>query len=244
MQWFEDPRFWVGFKDMLFRPERRAAAAAEVDALVALLGIAPPGHVLDVPCGIGRHSAELARRGFKVTGVDLNEAYLAEARSAMPDAEWIRADMREFRRPGAFAAVINMFTSFGYFEDPTDDLRVARNAHESLRPGGAFVIDTMSKEVLASQYQERRWFELENGTVMLEHLTVDDGWRARRSKWTLLRGDERIEGGFVQRLYCGTELEALLREAGFAEVKLCGGLDGSPYGPGARRLVAVARRAT
>lgn len=244
MQWFEDPRFWDGFKDMLFRPERRAAAAVEVDGLVALLGIAPPAHVLDLPCGVGRHSAELARRGFTVTGVDLHEPYLAEARSAAPGVQWVRADMREFRRPGAFDAVINMFTSFGYFEDPGDDLRVARNAHASLRPGGTFVIETMSKEVLASRYQERRWFQLDDGAMMLEHHLVDDGWRARRSRWTLLRGAQRVEGGFVQRLYCGTELEALLHEAGFTEVRLCGGLDGSPYGPGARSLVAVARRAS
>jgi len=120
-QWFEDPRFWDGFKELLFRPERRAAAPAEVDALVALLGIAPPARVLDLCCGIGRHAAELARRGFTVTGVDLHEPYLAEARSAAPGAEWIRADMREFRRPGAFDAAINMFSSFAYFEDPADD---------------------------------------------------------------------------------------------------------------------------
>jgi len=242
MQWFEDARFWDGFKDMLFGPTRRAAAVAEIDALVALLGIAPPARVLDLCCGVGRHSAELFRRGFEVTGVDLHEPYLAEARSAAPEVEWIHADMREFRRPGAFDVVINMFSSFAYSEDPADDLRIARNAYDSLRAGGAFVIDTMSKEVLASKYQERRWFQLDDGGIMIEHMTVDDGWRAARSKWTILRGDERIEGGFTQRLYAGTELEALLREAGFAEVQLFGWLDGRRYGPGARRLVAVARR--
>jgi SAM-dependent methyltransferase len=195
-----------------------------------------------MPCGFGRHSVELARRGFAVTGIDLHEPYLAEARAAAPDVEWVRADMREFRRPQAYDAVLNLYTSFGYFEDPGDDRRVARNALESLRPEGAFVIDTMSKEVLAAKYQERVWHDLDDGSRLLTRQTIEDGWRAVRNEWTLYRGDERRDTYFWNRLYAGTELETLLRDAGFPDVRLHGWFDGRPYGPGAPRLVAVARR--
>jgi SAM-dependent methyltransferase len=240
--WFRDPAFWDDFRPAMFHAKRRAGTPAEVDALVGLLGLAPPARILDLPCGIGRHSAELARRGFAVTGVDLHEPYLAEARAAAPGVEWIRADMREFRRPQAFDAVLNLYTSFGYFEDPEDDRRVARNALESLRPGGAFVIEMMGKEVLAAKHVERRWDELEDGSRLVERCIVEDGWRAVRSEWTLYRRDERRDTRFWTRLYAGTELEALLRDVGFASVKLHGWFDGIPYGPGAPRLVAVARR--
>jgi len=84
-QWFEDPAFWDDFKDAMFHARRLAGTPAEVDALVKLLGLVPPARILDLPCGIGRHSAELERRGFALTGVDLHEPYLAEARAAAPD---------------------------------------------------------------------------------------------------------------------------------------------------------------
>ncbi len=240
--WSDDPSFWDGFKHVMFTGKRLAGTSLEVDALVKLVGLAPPARVLDLPCGIGRHSVELARRGFEVTGVDLHEPYLAEARAAAPQVEWIRADMRGFLRPQAFDAVLNLYTSFGYFEDPEDDRRVARSALGSLRPGGAFVIEMMGKEVLAAKYVERRWDELEDGSRMIERCIVEDGWRAVRSEWTLYRADERRDAHFRTRLYAGTELERLLLDVGFADVKLHGWLDGRPYGPGAPRLVAVARR--
>lgn len=247
--WSDDPAFWDGFKHVMFTDKRPAATPAEVDALAKLLGLEPPARVLDLPCGIGRHSVELARRGFVVTGVDLHEPYLAEARAACrpregtaPGAEWVRADMREFRRAQAFDTVLNPYSSFGYFEDPEDDRHVARNALESLRPGGAFVIDMNGKEVLAAKYIERRWDELEDGSRMLERSIVEDGWRAVRCEWTLYRGDECRDTHFRTRLYSGTELERLLIEVGFVDVKLHGWFDGRPYGPGAPRLVAVARR--
>ena len=240
--WFEDPAFWDGFKGALFHGKRLAQTPAEIDALVKLLQLEPPARILDLPCGIGRHSGELARRGFTVTGVDLHEPYLAEARAKAPAVEWIRADMRAFVRPAAFDAVLNLYTSFGYFEDPADDLRVATNALESLRPGGAFVVEMKGKELVVAEYQERRWIELDDGSSLLSHLTIGNGWRTVRDDWILLRGDERREGHFQTRLYAATELERLLLDAGFASVALHGWLDGRPYGPGAPRLVAVARR--
>jgi SAM-dependent methyltransferase len=242
MTWFEDPAFWDGFRLAMFHEKRREGTPAEVDALVKLLGLEPPARILDMPCGYGRHSTELHRKGFLVTGVDRHRPFLADARAAAPAAEWIEADMREFKRPQAFDAVLNLYTSFGYFEDPEDDRRVARNAFESLRPGGALVIDTMSKEVLAGKYQERGWQELEDGSKLLTRCIIEDGWRAVRNEWTLLKGDERRETWFWNRLYSGTELERLLLDTGFADVRLHGWFDGRPYGPGAPRLVAVARR--
>src|SRR5687768_4028043 len=87
---------------------RGAGAAGEVEQALALLGPLPAGAaVLDLCCGVGRHSIELARRGFCVTGVDRFEPFLDRARSAAADAgvsvEWVRDDMRSFRRPGGFA---------------------------------------------------------------------------------------------------------------------------------------------
>ena len=84
---------------------------------------------------------ELSRRGYRVTGVDRTESYLGEARRRSDDqgleVEWVRADMRSFARPEAFDVVLNMYTSFGYFEDAADDRLAAQAFLNALVPGVA-----------------------------------------------------------------------------------------------------------
>ena len=76
--------------------------------------------------------------------------------------------MREFVRPEAFDAAINLFTSFGYFEDPAEDLQVAKNLFHSLKPGGALVMDLVGKEVLSRIFLPRDWQELADGSLFLQ----------------------------------------------------------------------------
>jgi len=243
-EWFEGPGFWDTMAGVMFDRARLEQTPEEVDGLVALLGLAPDAHVLDLCCGPGRHALELARRGFSVTGLDLHAPYLEQARREDAEVEWVHGDMREFRREGAFDAAINLYSSFGYFEDQEDDRRVARNLCRSLKPGGAFLIDTMSKEVLARKFQPRGWHELDDGAVLLKDRRLEDGWGAIRTTWTRIHGCDQQSFTFTMRLYAGTELATLLRDAGFAEVTLFGWLDGRPYDHEARRLVALARAPT
>ena len=89
--WYEDDRFWQTFGPKLFSQQRWDAAPGEIEQVVTLLGIAPPAKILELCCGPGRHSLELARRGFNVSGVDRTEAYIEEARERA-DAESVRID--------------------------------------------------------------------------------------------------------------------------------------------------------
>ena len=222
MEWFEDEAFWREMQSHMFDEARWERALEEVDGVRKLLGLPDGGHVLDLCCGPGRHSLAFFQRGHRVTGVDLNEEYLAAARAKGPEIEWVRCDMREFVRERAFDAAVNLFSSFAYFEDQDDERRVARNVRASLKPGGRFAIDTMSKEVLARKYQPRRWSRREDGVIMLEEVEIIDGWRGVRTTWTRIRENEREAFFFYNRLYSGVELETLLLAAGFAEVALYG----------------------
>lgn len=71
--------------------------------------------------------------------------------------EFMQADMRAFRMPVGFDLAINLFTSFGYFEEEADDRKVLANVLASLNSGGAYVMDMMGKEILARSFQERDW---------------------------------------------------------------------------------------
>ena len=244
--WHERDDFWETVP--LFEQQRLEAAPQEVDSLLPLLSIEPGATVLDLCCGVGRHSLELARRGYWVTGVDRTAAFLRTAREraeaeALP-VEWVQADMREFVRPLAFDAAINLFTSFGYFENLDDDRQVADNLFRSLKPDGGLVIEMMGKEVLARIFSPRDWQQLDDGTLFLQERAVKRDWTWIENRWILVKDGQQLEYGVDHRLYDGAGLRTLLHDAGFESVALYGDLDGRTYDTSARRLVAVARKAS
>ncbi|MBN2129914.1 MAG: class I SAM-dependent methyltransferase, partial [Sedimentisphaerales bacterium] len=149
--WHEQDAFWQTFESVIFDQERLDLAPGEVEHIIRLLALKPGDTVCDLCCGVGRHSAELARRGFAVTAVDRTRRYLESACGRAGDGdlsiEFVQEDMRDFCRPGGFDAVLNLFTSFGYFGARADDRRVVENAYRSLRPGGRFLIDVVGKEI-------------------------------------------------------------------------------------------------
>jgi SAM-dependent methyltransferase len=229
----------------MFSGRRWEVTPVEVDCIISLLNIQPGIRVLDLCCGVGRHSLELARRGFHVTGVDRTSKYLEQARERSQaeglDVEFAQEDMRTFCRPNTYDAAISMFTSFGYFENPEEDRQVAMNVYRSLKSGGLFLTDMMGKEVLAHIFQERDWHEVD-GVIWLQERKVSQNWGWMWNRWILLRGNERIEGEISYRLYSATEMVSLLKGCGFTAVDVYGGLDGSPYDHTARRMVTVARK--
>ncbi len=238
------PEFWVAMEPAVASKKRLAAAPHEAATLVELLAIPSRASVLDLACGSGRVAIALALRGFRVTGVDftapLIEAARTEAARLGADAEWVGADMRAFERPGAFDAAINMGSSFGLFEDEAEIVEVARRVRRSLRPGGAFLVEMVGREILARNWRDRWWIE-DGDTIVLEERTVRDGWKQVDARWLVIKGGKRAELGATQRVFAAGELRDLLAEAGFASVDLYGGPNGAPYDDRARRLIAVAR---
>jgi len=242
-EWFDDEAFWADLYPFLFSEERLDAAEEEVEGLLSL--VPHQGRaVLDLCCGPGRHSIALARRGLKVTGVDRSPFLLGKAEERAREAgvrvEWVRADMRDFVRPGAFDLAINMFTSFGYFDDKEDDLRVLRNLCQNLRPGAFLVMELSSKEWLAEGFHPTTSEELPDGSLLVERHEIFDDWSRIRNEWILIRGQSVRRFRFHHTLYSGQELRDRLRQAGFTGVRLFGDLDGSEFGLHAKRLVAVA----
>jgi SAM-dependent methyltransferase len=246
MEWFDDDTFWTTFSSYIYSDERLRTAPEDVDRVLALTGTSKPD-VLDLCCGTGRHAAAFALRGCRVTGVDRTRFALDAARAHAAQegvsVEFVESDMRDFVRPASFDLVVNLFTSFGYFDNPDDDRRVLRNIHESLRPGGAFVIELMGKEILAHIFQETRSALAPDGTLLIWRTQIADGWTRVKGEWYIVR--DGIARGFQvdHSVYSGRELRDLLMQAGFAEVRLFGDLIGADYGLQASRLVAVARKA-
>jgi SAM-dependent methyltransferase len=243
--WHEQDVFWETVAPVLFARRRWSDAPAEVEKVVSLLGIGPGTHILDLCCGVGRHSLELARRGFHVTGVDRTRMYLDRAsKQAEAEAlkvEFVQDDMRTFCRPEAFDVVINLFTSFSYFEDPEEDRQVLLNVYRSLKPGGVFLLEMLGKEILARIFRERDWHE-ENGVLILEERKISQNWGWIESRWIMLKDNDRTELRLSHRLYSAMELISLLTGCGFTHVDGYGDLAGSAYDHMAKRLVIVAHK--
>jgi SAM-dependent methyltransferase len=243
--WHNQDAFWELLEPVLFNEQRQLRAKAEVEKIKKLLQIEEKARILDLCCGNGRHSLELSQRGFDVIGVDRTTAYIEKARSEAEkrglDVAFVVGDMREYCAPNSFDIIMNLFGSFGYFEDPGDDRKVVENVYASLRPGGRFLIETMGKEILARDFQEKDWGE-EGDLLIMSEKKVSQNWGRIETRWIVIRGTERIEYRVSVRSYSAVELSSLLAACDFPQVRIYGSLDGTEYDQAAQRLVVVGRK--
>jgi SAM-dependent methyltransferase len=274
MEWFNDGEFWGRFAPIMFDDAHWAEVSAVADGITRLAGLSlyradapadghggpnPPGtadggggpadgpRCLDLCCGFGRISLELARRGFFVTGVDITESYLDAAREDAAydgtNAEFILEDVRSFKRTGGFDIALNLYNSFGYFENARDDRLMVQNAYDSLKPGGTLMIETLGKETAVRDFVEGEWFERAGYYVLTRYESLDS-WSSIRNTWILIdqKTGHITEKTFDHRLYAASELRRLLLDVGFTSVELYGSWDEAPYDSSADKLIAAARR--
>jgi SAM-dependent methyltransferase len=190
--WFETffgPDYFEIYRDFL-TPER---TASEVDGVVELLGLAPGARVLDLACGHGRHAIPLAERGFAVTGYDLSETFLGRARAEASARDvhvrWRQGDMRELPFHQEFEAVVNLFTSFGYFSDEADDLAALVRVRAALEPGGRFLIETLHREGLEPRFQPHVEYTTSEGAQIERDYNWDLAHDVMKDRVRLTRPD-------------------------------------------------------
>ncbi|XVS61000.1 class I SAM-dependent methyltransferase [Actinosynnema sp. CA-299493] len=216
----------------------------EIDFVERHLDLAPRSRVLDVPCGSGRHSVELARRGHRVTGVDLSAEAIGHARRAAVglDAEFVQADMREIPQGNGFDAVVCLGNSFGYLE--LDGLReFAAALGGAVRPGGGLVVDLASaaESILPGYRTEPRTMRTGDITV---HATSEYDVAGSRafSHYRFTRGEEQLDVTAIHHVHTVAQIVDLLSGSGFTDIGLFGGPGGEPCGIGSGRLLLTARR--
>ena len=138
--WFNSPYYHL----LYFNRDDREAAAF-IDKLINYLKPAPGSTMLDVACGKGRHSLQLADKGFDVTGIDLSEDSINEALQHETDTlHFYRHDMRLPFWINYFQYAFNFFTSFGYFNTRRENDDAIRTIAQAIRPNGTFVMDYLN----------------------------------------------------------------------------------------------------
>lgn len=140
-EWFEN-WFDTVYYHVLYKKRDDAEAAYFIDSLIKYLAPQKGSKFLDLACGKGRHSIYLNQKGFDVTGLDLSQNSIENACLYKNSRlRFLEHDMRQNLQNHSFDYVLNLFTSFGYFTDPNDDIAVIKNVKKSLNPGGFFVLD-------------------------------------------------------------------------------------------------------
>lgn len=220
---------------------------ADVDFVVAKLGLQPGAKVLDLCCGQGRHLLDLTRRGYDVVGVDLSEYMLGRCREAAAvsgiEPRLIHADMRELDFDSEFDAVINVFTSFGYLESDEEDQKVLDGISRALKPSGGFLIHLANRDWLMRNFRDRSWYSNTSGSVTLAERTFDPRTGREDTRETTIYPDGlRSERHVSIRLYTCTELTRMISQSGLTVESTWGGTDSSAFTMDSRRMVVLARK--
>jgi SAM-dependent methyltransferase len=223
----------------------REHTGAEIDTIIRHLDLAPGMHLLDIPCGLGRHAVELAARGIKVTGVDITQPLLdvARERAMMRGVEIAlqQCDMRHISWEGEFDAVLCYWGSFGYFDD-AGNLEFLRAVARSLKAGGRFLIDTQVAETLYSIFRVKGWTQHEQ-LYVLEERRIDHLNGRVDCEWTIFgheKGTAKHRSSI--RIYTYRQLCEMLREVGFTAFEGYNTMTGKPFTFGSSRLSLVATK--
>ncbi|MEQ1702152.1 MAG: methyltransferase domain-containing protein [Ilumatobacteraceae bacterium] len=220
---------------------------AEVEEIVAALDLTAGDRVLDAPCGHGRISNALSRRGIAVVGVDRTQQFLDLARRDA-DALGVTVNYRlgdltdlDAVLDETFDAAINWFTSFGYHDDTTNKVILA-GYHRVLRPGGTLLIETLHRDWFVRHHVPTPFAQVTSvgDDVMFDQSSFDPRMGRVNTVRTVIRdGLTRRSQHFV-RLPSASELESWLEGAGFHDVAITA-RDGSPLTFDSRRMLTIAR---
>ncbi|GIV58208.1 MAG: methyltransferase [Rhodothermaceae bacterium] len=237
-EWFDRDEY-----ELVYQQRDEEEAEQVVDLLERVARPAPGARILDVGCGRGRHARSLARRGYRVTGIDLSERALARARELAAEEglaiTFLRGDMRDPVCEGCFDGVVNLFTAFGYFDDDADHLRTLRAMATDLRPGGWLVQDFLN-----APYVQRHLVpedvRREDDLLIRQRRWIEDG---RINKQIEIRRDGRTFT-FCEsvRLLTLDDFRRFYAAAGLDLHATFGDYDGSSYHEDAPRLILYARK--
>lgn len=219
--------------------------AREIDFLLSQLNLEPDARVLDVGCGAGRHSIELAQRGYSVVGIDPAPAMIAAAR-ARAVAAGVSPDFRQMSGESLvaneeFDTAICLFTTLGQISEEGDNSHLVERVYTALRPGGHFVVETPQRGPTVRNLKAYDRFEgSKHHTVVTRRFDSDDN--SVTEVFEVVSPEETQRYVLRYQLYSREELADLLRGVGFTILAGYGDYQGTPLGPESAVMLMIARK--
>jgi len=244
--WFEK---WFSSKFYLELYQHRDEEDARwiINLLQRSIPVNTRSSVLDIACGSGRHSLELARRGFDVTGFDLSKFLISEAKKGLKESKekdlkvnFLIKDMRYFNFKNSFDIAVNIFTSFGYFDNDEENFSVIRNVSDSLKSGGYFVFDFLNKRYLEDNLISITK-QKHGSTSVIQRRKIEDGFVKKII--TISEGDKILEFNETLRLYSLIEFKKAFEGYGLMIRNLFGDYFGNKFHrTKSQRLIIIAKK--
>ncbi len=228
-------------------PERAQKEADFIDSTLNLPQTAEGARILDLCCGHGRHTVELAAAGYSMVGQDLSATFLDLAKDAAAARDlqirFIHADMRQIPFESELDAVINLFSAFGYFDDNAENQKVLDAVGRALKPGGKFLIDLLNTLRIIRDFLPQSWDELSDGTVVLtkRNYNILTGYNEECRTYIAPDGSKR-EIHLALRLYFYPEFTEMLNRAGLTPIQVFGDYDGSEFTWDSKRMIVLAEK--
>jgi len=221
----------------------------EAKFIIDRLGIETGARVLDLACGYGRHTIELAKQGFDMVGLDLSmvmlKKALADAQTAGQVIKFVHGDMQKLSFKAIFDAIYSVQTSFGYFDDQKN-FKVLQGIYRALKPGGVFLLETVNRDFIVEDLPLRLWWK-GHECMLLEEIDIEHISGFLKVKRSFVFDDQARapwEQNINIRLYTPIELRAMLMRAGFSVVELSGdySLPGAFFGATSPKIIFVAEK--
>jgi SAM-dependent methyltransferase len=238
-EWFEQ---WFGEAYLRVYRHRDDEDADRIVRLIDSVRPLEGLRVLDLGCGPGRHAVQFHRRGARVVGFDLSMPLLSRAHHRLADGglRVVRGDMRRLPfREGSFDAVVNLFTSFGYFTDDRQHRIMVQGAADVLRPGGVFVLDYLHADAVRATLVAHEEQQVGAQRVAIDRSITDGGRFVVKEIRLVSDGRSFIER---VRLFGPRELAGFLSDAGLTVTHQFGSYDGGAITPSAERAILVAEK--
>jgi SAM-dependent methyltransferase len=232
-EWFEE---WFGEDYLRLYPHRDDADAERaVDLIRRTLPFQPGWRVLDVACGAGRHARAFVSAGARSFGLDLSATLLRLARE-VTDAPLVRADMRQLPiRPRSMDLTVNLFTSFGYFEQDSEHTSALREMISTVRPSGWFVIDFLNPASVRRGLVPEETVEVGGSRIQVSRSVSPDGRYVCKS----IRSPKGRHYRERVRLFEPDQMSAMLVAAGVEVRYRFGDYDGGPLAPDSGRTILL-----
>ena len=213
---------------------------AEIDYLVRAMPLNPGDRILDLMCGYGRHSLELARRGFYVTAVDNLSDYVQEIKQKIKEEHLflkiIESDVLQLKLDEEFDLVICMGNSFSIF-NYSDTLKIFEKIHSALKPGGKFIFHSlMITEVVIKNFQEKSWHYVGDYRLLTDSKYLLKPTRIENELIMMNQDGKMEEQKLIEYVFSFAEMEEMLDLAGFSITELYGIPGKKPYSFGDPRV--------
>ncbi|PLW80223.1 hypothetical protein C0585_03665 [Candidatus Woesearchaeota archaeon] len=225
----------------------------ESEGIIKLLDLEKGSKILDAPCGYGRHTIMLESLGYDLTGIDIDKEHLLKAQNDSIEKKVIptllKRDLRNIETDlyGQFDATINMFYSFGFFQNEKENVQVMKEFYNSLKPDGKLLLHTdVSPEMIKNNTTIKQSIrELENNHRLIILEDYNPTTKRMEGSWETTDAIGNVifpRAFYSMRIYSANEFEEMAESVGFKDIEFYGSFNGEHFNNKSKEMIMVARK--